>query len=270
MTPPSLATSSPTLAPPTLASPTLSEALVPAVLASQGLRKSFRRRKVVRDVSLRLQSGEVVGLLGPNGAGKTTTFRMMAGLLVPDAGEVTLDGVDVTREPLHVRARRGLGYLPQETTVFRGLRVRDNLLAVLEATSLPRAARHERADTLLAEFSLTHLRAAKAETLSGGERRRLEIARALATRPRFLMLDEPFTGLDPIAVAEVERLLLPLARERGLGLLVTDHAAREMLHICDRIYLIHDGAIACEGPPAEVAASPFAREVYLGEGFRMS
>jgi lipopolysaccharide export system ATP-binding protein len=240
------------------------------ILAARDLEKSFRRRRVVRGVSLELREREIVGLLGPNGAGKTTTFRMVVGLESPDAGRVSLDGRDVTKLPLHARARSGLGYLPQESTIFRGLSVRDNLHAVLEATNLSREARASRADSLLSDFGLAHLSRARAETLSGGERRRLEIARALATSPRFLLLDEPFTGLDPIAVAEVERLLRPLASERGVGLLITDHAARELLSICDRVYLMHDGAIACVGTPAEVAASPFAREVYLGEGFRLS
>jgi lipopolysaccharide export system ATP-binding protein len=239
-------------------------------LDARDLQKSFRRRRVVRGVSLELREREIVGLLGPNGAGKTTTFRMVVGLESPDAGRISLDGRDVTTLPLHARARSGLGYLPQESTIFRGLSVRDNLHAVLEATNLSREARTSRADSLLSDFGLAHLSRARAETLSGGERRRLEIARALATSPRFLLLDEPFTGLDPIAVAEVERLLRPLASERGVGLLITDHAARELLPICDRVYLMHDGAIACVGTPAEVAASPFAREVYLGEGFRLS
>ena len=239
-------------------------------LKASNLKKRYKSRTVVQDVSIEVQSGEVVGLLGPNGAGKTTTFRMMVGLEVPDRGSVLLGGEDVTRRPLHARARRGLGYLPQESTIFRGLTVRENLLAVLEATPLGRSERSAQATSLLGEFGLSHLERSKAETLSGGERRRLEIARALATSPRFLLLDEPFTGLDPIAVAEVERLLVPLAKERGLGLLITDHAARELLGVCDRVYLLHDGALACEGTAAEIAQSPFAREVYLGQNFRLS
>jgi lipopolysaccharide export system ATP-binding protein len=240
------------------------------LLLAQDLWKSFRRRAVVRGVSLRLQAGELVGLLGPNGAGKTTTFRALTGLDRPDKGRVVVDGSDLSRLPMHERARAGLGYLPQEPTVFRRLSVADNLRAVLEKTGLRRAEREARAEKLLGEFSLTHLARARGETLSGGERRRLEIARALCTEPRFLLLDEPFTGLDPIAVGEVQSLLLPLARERGIGLLITDHAARELLTICDRVYLMHDGRIACEGTPAEVAASPFAREVYLGERFQLA
>jgi lipopolysaccharide export system ATP-binding protein len=240
------------------------------LLVAHELWKSFRRRAVVRGVSLRLQGGEVVGLLGPNGAGKTTTFRALTGLDRPDRGRVLVDGVDVSRVPMHVRARRGLGYLPQEPTVFRRLSVRDNLRAVLEATGRTRPERERRMDELLSEFGLAALSGARGETLSGGERRRLEIARALCTDPQFLLLDEPFTGLDPIAVREVQGLLRPLARERGIGLLVTDHAARELLGICDRVYLIHDGRIACEGSPADVVASPFAREVYLGEGFQLA
>jgi lipopolysaccharide export system ATP-binding protein len=238
------------------------------LLVAQDLRKSFRGRAVVRGVSLRLQEGEIVGLLGPNGAGKTTTFRILTGLERAEVGRVLLNGADVTRLPLHARARRGLGYLPQEPTVFRRLTVSDNLRAVLEVTGLSRPEREARAERLLGEFALTHLGRARAETLSGGERRRLEIARALCTEPAFLLLDEPFTGLDPIAVAEVQRLLLPLARERGLGLFVTDHAAREILGVCDRVYLMHEGEIACQGTAAEVASSALAREVYLGEGFR--
>jgi lipopolysaccharide export system ATP-binding protein len=239
------------------------------LLVGSDLWKSFRKRTVVRGVSVRLQGGEIVGLLGPNGAGKTTTFRCMTGLERPERGRVLLDGADLTRLPMDARARRGLGYLPQEPTVFRRLSVEDNLRAVLEITSLPRPERAARAAALLEEFGLAHLARARGETLSGGERRRLEIARALCTEPRFLLLDEPFTGLDPIAVEEVQRLLVPLARERGIGLLITDHAAREILGLCDRVYLLHDGEIACEGTAAEVAASPFAREVYLGEQFRL-
>ena len=239
------------------------------LVLAQDLWKVYRKRAVVRGVSMRLQAGEIVGLLGPNGAGKTTTFRMVTGLERPERGRVFFDGADVTRLPIHARARLGLGYLPQEATVFRGLSVRDNLCAVLEATPLSRAERSRRADLLLEEFGLGHLSSARAQTLSGGERRRLEIARALCTEPQFLLLDEPFTGLDPISVGEVQKLLRPLAHERGIGLLLTDHAARELFELCDRIYLMHDGALACEGSAAEVAASPFAREVYLGESFRL-
>ena len=232
------------------------------VLRASGLHKAFAGRPVVQDVGLEVQAGEVVGLLGPNGAGKTTVFRMLAGLLAPDRGTVFLGEHDVTALPLHARARRGLGYLPQQPTVFQGLSVRANVELVLEARGRPRAL----ADSLLAEAGLEHLARAAAESLSGGERRRLEIARCLAGEHRVLLLDEPFAGVDPVAVQDLQARVGALA-QRGLGILVTDHAVREAMGVCQRVLVIDGGCVQCEGSPDHVARDPRVRARYLGEGY---
>ena len=238
------------------------------LLLAEGLEKSFRRRQVVRGASFEVRAGEVVGLLGPNGAGKTTCFRMMVGLLRADRGCITLDGQDVTRLPMHRRCRLGLGYLPQEPSIFRKLTVLENFLAILEVTGCPRVERQGRADALLAEYNLTAVRGSLGESLSGGERRRAEIARSLIARPRFMLFDEPFAGVDPLAVGELQALIGGL-RARGLGVLISDHNARETLAICDRAYLIAEGGILESGTPEAIAQSPRARAVYLGEAFRL-
>ena len=238
-------------------------------LRAEKLSKAYRRRRVVDEVSFHVEPGEVVGLLGPNGAGKTTSFRMVAGLVEPDGGRVFLGDDELTGEPLHLRARRGLGYLPQEASVFRKLSVRDNFLAALEG--LPGVSgpeRRRRADALLEEFHLGALRDAPGEQLSGGERRRVEIARSLIPGPKFILFDEPFAGVDPIAVGDLQKQIADL-RGRGLGVLITDNSARETLGICDRAYLLSGGRILEEGTPAELARSDRARAVYLGENFRL-
>lgn len=235
--------------------------------AGTGLAKRYGAREALRGVSIEVRPAELVGLLGPNGAGKTTCFNAMVGLLRPDRGQVTLDGVDVTRLPMFERARRGLGYLPQEPSVFRKLTVRENLDLVYEARGVPRSERKSRGDVVLHDFGLARVERARAETLSGGERRRLEIARAIAAEPSFLLLDEPFTGVDPIAVDDVRALLAGLARDRGLGVLVTDHNAREVLELCSRVYVIHEGTILAHGSPREVAQSEAVVRVYLGDRF---
>ena len=239
-----------------------------ATLRTHELTKSYSGRTVVRGVSLDVASGEVVGLLGPNGAGKTTTFYMTVGLTEPDAGRVILDGEDVTDDPMYVRARKGIGYLPQEPSIFRGLTVEENILAILETLDLDRAGRQERLRTLLAELHLTPLAKAPAHTLSGGERRRAEITRALVVSPRFILLDEPFAGIDPIAVTEIQKIIFHL-KERGIGVLVTDHNVRETLRITDRAYIVHDGAIFRSGTPASLAADADVRRIYLGADFRL-
>ncbi|MCI0571727.1 MAG: LPS export ABC transporter ATP-binding protein [Myxococcaceae bacterium] len=240
-----------------------------SVLLAEGLQKRYRRRTVVDGVRVEVRQGEVVGLLGPNGAGKTTTFNMVVGMVAPDAGRVSLDGKDLTRLPMHRRAREGLGYLPQESSIFRRLTVRENFLAVLELQNgLSRLERERRADALLEEFGLTHVTDSLGETLSGGERRRAEIARSLIPGPRFILFDEPFAGVDPINVGDLQRQMSAL-RERGLGVLITDHNVQDTLRICDRAYIIAQGRILEEGRPADVAASPRARAVYLGERFRL-
>ncbi|MBI5494693.1 MAG: LPS export ABC transporter ATP-binding protein [Deltaproteobacteria bacterium] len=236
-------------------------------LRASGLVKRYGARTVVDGVSFDVLTGEVVGLLGPNGAGKSTSFHMVAGLVTPDGGEVTLADRPLHGRPLYERARSGLGYLPQEASIFRGLSVRDNLLAVLEGMPLGRAERAREADALLAEFSLAHVAGNKGSELSGGERRRAEIARALCTRPTHLLFDEPFAGVDPIAVAEIQRVIMSL-KARGLGILITDHNVRETLNVCDRAYLISKGRILLAGSPREILESAVAREVYLGEGFQ--
>ncbi|MBI2188308.1 MAG: LPS export ABC transporter ATP-binding protein [Acidobacteria bacterium] len=239
-----------------------------STLRTHELTKSYSGRTVVRGVSLEVASGEVVGLLGPNGAGKTTTFYMVVGLTAPDAGRVALDGEDLTDDPMYVRARKGIGYLPQEPSIFRGLTVEQNILAILETLDLPKAERRERLQSLLAELNLTPLAKAPAHTLSGGERRRVEITRALAVSPRFMLLDEPFAGIDPIAVTDIQKIIFHL-RERGIGLLVTDHNVRETLRITDRAYIVHDGVIFRSGTPESLAADEEVRRIYLGAEFRL-
>ena len=237
-------------------------------LIAQSLQKRFRSRVVVNDVSLDIQPGEVVGLLGPNGAGKTTSFYMIVGVLRPDGGRIFLEGEDVSDLPMYRRCRRGMGYLPQESSVFRKLTVEENLLAILETQELSHAERRARLEELLAELELTPLARHKAYTLSGGERRRLEITRALVSNPRYLLLDEPFTGIDPIAIGDIQEIVARL-KERGIGVLITDHNVRETLAITDRAYILHDGRILASGTGAELASNPKAREIYLGEKFSL-
>jgi lipopolysaccharide export system ATP-binding protein len=234
----------------------------------EGLHKHYRRRQVVKGVSLEAVSGEVVGLLGPNGAGKTTIFYMMVGLVRPDEGEVRLNGTVVTDLPMHRRARLGLGYLPQEPSVFRKLSVRDNILAFLEETSLSPGERRERSDAILREMRIGHVSDTMGYALSGGERRRVEIARALVLSPDFLLLDEPFAGIDPISVADLQQVILGL-KERGIGVIMTDHNVRDTLKVCDRAYIISEGEILLAGKPGEIAASDRVREIYLGDGFSL-
>ncbi len=239
-----------------------------STLRTHELTKSYGGRTVVRGVSLDLSSGEVVGLLGPNGAGKTTTFYMTVGLTEPDSGRVELDGEDVTNDPMYLRARKGIGYLPQEPSIFRGLTVEQNILAILETLDLDRATRRERLRSLLAELGLTPLAHSPAYTLSGGERRRAEITRALAISPRFILLDEPFAGIDPIAVTEIQKIVSHL-KDNGIGVLITDHNVRETLRITDRAYIVHDGVIFKSGTPAALAADDDVRRIYLGADFRL-
>lgn len=238
-------------------------------LRIEHLRKSFRKKMVIRDVTMTLQRGEVVGLLGPNGSGKTTTFYAIAGLIFPEAGTVTIDGVVVTALPMYRRARLGIGYLPQEMSIFRGLSVEDNISAVLDITYGDQHKRRERLEELLSEFSIEHLRRAPALALSGGERRRVEIARCLAAEPKYLLLDEPFAGVDPISVADIRHLVAEL-KNRGIGVLITDHNVRETLEIVDRAYILHDGQVLMSGTPSEVVENENVRRVYLGENFRFS
>jgi lipopolysaccharide export system ATP-binding protein len=239
-----------------------------STLTTHDLTKSYGGRTVVRGVSIQVASGEIVGLLGPNGAGKTTTFYMTVGLTAPDAGRVVLNGEDVTGSPMYMRARKGIGYLPQEPSIFRGLTVEQNLLAILETLRLSRRERKERVTELLAELNLTPLAKAAAHTLSGGERRRAEITRALVISPRFILLDEPFAGIDPIAVTDIQKIIFHL-KERGIGVLITDHNVRETLRITDRAYIVHDGAIFRSGTPASLAADEDVRRIYLGHEFRL-
>jgi len=240
-----------------------------ARLLAKGLIKAYRRRRVVDGVHFDVRQGEVVGLLGPNGAGKTTSFYLVLGLTKLDAGAVTLDGMDLTHLPLHHRARRGIGYLPQEPSIFRRLTVRENFLAVLELNrQLDREARAKKAASLIEEFGLGHIADSRGDTLSGGERRRVEIARSLIPSPRFMLFDEPFAGVDPINVIDLQRQIV-LLKSRGLGVLITDHNVRDTLKICDRAYIIAHGRILEEGTPAEIAQSPQARSVYLGDRFRL-
>ena len=239
-----------------------------ATLRTESLTKRYGGRTVVKGVSLDISAGEVVGLLGPNGAGKTTTFYMTVGLVAPDSGRVMLDDHDVTDDPMYVRARKGIGYLPQEPSIFRGLTVEQNLLAILETLPLSRAERKARLEELLAELSLTHLAKSMAYTLSGGERRRCEIARALASRPSFILLDEPFAGIDPIAVTDIQQIIFHL-KARGIGVLITDHNVRETLRITDRACIVADGTIFKAGTPDALASDDEVRRIYLGQDFRL-
>jgi lipopolysaccharide export system ATP-binding protein len=239
-----------------------------ATLRTEELTKSYSGRTVVRGVSLEVESGEVVGLLGPNGAGKTTTFYMTVGLTTPDSGRVILNGEDVTELPMYARARKGIGYLPQEPSIFRGLTVEQNIMAILETLDLDSAARRTRCRELLAELNLTSLAASPAYTLSGGERRRAEITRALVVSPKFLLLDEPFAGIDPIAITDIQKIIFHL-KERGIGVLITDHNVRETLRITDRAYIVHDGGIFHSGTPDTLAADEEVRRIYLGTEFRL-
>lgn len=252
----------------TPATPATPPGLKPKLVAS-GLMKRYGRREVVRGVDLELERGEIVALFGPNGAGKTTTFYMMVGFVRPNAGTIRLNRAEVTRFPMHQRARMGLGYLPQEPSAFRRMTARDNLLAILEFQNLDRRERERRADELLEEFSLSHLRDAMAFTLSGGERRRLEIARSLTTNPDFILLDEPFTGVDPKSVREIQRLIRDLRERRGLGVFITDHSVRETLALTDRVYLMYDGRVVFHGTPDAFARDTGVRDYYLGEEFEL-
>lgn len=237
-------------------------------LRTANLTKSYGGRTVVRGVSLAVDAGEIVGLLGPNGAGKTTTFYMVVGLTSPDAGRVLLAGQDVTNDPMYVRARKGIGYLPQEPSIFRGLTVEQNVLAILETLNLSRAGRRARAAELLNELKLASLAKSPAHTLSGGERRRVEITRALVISPVFILLDEPFAGIDPIAVTDIQSIIFHL-KARGIGVLITDHNVRETLRITDRAYIVHDGAVFRSGTPDELAADDDVKRIYLGTDFRL-
>lgn len=240
-----------------------------SVMQALDLAKSYKGRQVVRDVSLELATGEIVGLLGPNGAGKTTAFYMIIGLIRADAGQVILNDRNLSRAPMHERARRGIGYLPQESSVFRKLSVRDNILAILQTRKeLDRSTREARLETLMQEFHIDHLADSMGMSLSGGERRRVEIARALAMEPDFILLDEPFAGVDPISVHDIKQIIRTL-RERDIGVLVTDHNVRDTLDICNRAYIVNAGSILAQGPPADILSNQQVREVYLGESFRI-
>ncbi len=238
-------------------------------LRVENLRKAYRKRVVIRDFSMELNRGEVVALLGPNGSGKTTTFYAVAGLLTPEGGRVMIDGRDATTLPMYRRAKLGIGYLPQEMSIFRGLSVEDNVTAILDITYSDRHKRRERLEELLSEFSIEHLRRAPALALSGGERRRVEIARCLAANPKYLLLDEPFAGVDPISVGDIRHLVSDL-KKRGIGVLITDHNVRETLEIVDRAYILHDGRVLMSGTPEEVVENENVRRVYLGDNFRIS
>ena len=237
-------------------------------LRTEDLTKSYGGRTVVKGVSVALESGEVIGLLGPNGAGKTTTFSMIVGLTAPDSGHVLLDGTEVTDDPMYIRARKGIGYLPQEASVFRGLTVEQNIMAILETLDLSGAERRTRLRDLLAELGLTPLAKSPAYTLSGGERRRCEITRALVMSPKFMLLDEPFAGIDPIAVTDIQNIIFHL-KQRGIGVLITDHNVRETLRITDRAYIVHDGIIFRSGTPDSLAADEEVKRIYLGSEFRL-
>lgn len=237
-------------------------------LCADGIGKSYSGRNILRDISLKVRRGEVVGLLGPNGAGKTTCFYALTGLVAPDHGQITFDGEDITHLPMYRRAQLGIGYLPQETSIFRGMTVADNIRAILEVVEGDRKLREAMLDELLEEFSITHLRNTQALALSGGERRRCEIARALAARPSFVLLDEPFAGIDPIAISDIRNLTAHL-KHRGIGVLITDHNVRETLDIIDRAYIIYEGHVLFEGSPDAVLESPDVRRVYLGDSFSL-
>ncbi|MFW2588507.1 LPS export ABC transporter ATP-binding protein [Sagittula sp. SSi028] len=252
-----------------MAKPELSVTEGDSGLRVSHLRKSYRKRVVIRDVTMRLGRGEVVALLGPNGSGKTTSFYAIAGLVNPDAGEVLIDGQDATYLPMYRRARMGIGYLPQEMSIFRGLSVEDNIGAVLDISEADSTRRRERLEELLGEFSIEHLRRAPALALSGGERRRVEIARCLAADPKYLLLDEPFAGVDPISVGDIRHLVADL-KTRGLGVLITDHNVAETLALVDRAYILHDGKVLMSGTPEEVVQNDNVRRVYLGDNFRLA
>ena len=237
-------------------------------LVVSNLSKSYKKRIVLKDVSLSVQQGEAVGLLGPNGAGKTTSFYCVTGLISPDSGKITLNGIDITKFPVYRRARLGIGYLPQEASIFRGLNVEDNIRAVLEVVEKNKEKREQDLDALLKEFSIEHLRFSPSRALSGGERRRLEIARALASKPSFILLDEPLAGIDPIAVGDIKELVAQL-KNRGLGVLITDHNVRETLSIIDRAYILHDGVVLKQGVPEEIIADENVRKTYLGKNFSL-
>ncbi len=260
-----------TTGPQAIHTPPIDETLRPLPLRGleiKALGKSFKRRPVLRDVSLSVKRGEAVGLLGPNGAGKTTCFYCVTGLIAPDAGFILLDGMAITGLPMYRRARMGIGYLPQEASIFRGLTVEENVMAVLEVVEPDADARDAQLEALLAEFSVSHLRRASALSLSGGERRRVEIARALASRPSFILLDEPLAGIDPIAVGEIRNLVAHL-KDRDIGVLITDHNVRETLDIIDRAYILYDGTVMMEGAPSEIVAHEGVRRVYLGDHFTL-
>ena len=239
-----------------------------ATLRTKDLVKSYSGRTVVKGVSIEVASGEVIGLLGANGAGKTTTFSMVVGLTAPDSGRVLLDGVDVTDDPMYIRARKGIGYLPQEASIFRGLSVEQNIMAILETLSLDRGERRTRLRELLAELGLTPLAKSPAYTLSGGERRRVEITRALVISPKFMLLDEPFAGIDPIAITDIQKIIFHL-KSQGIGVLITDHNVRETLRITDRAYIVHDGVIFKSGTPQSLAEDEDVKRIYLGADFRL-
>ena len=239
-----------------------------STLQTEELTKSYGGRTVVKQVNIDVNQGEVVGLLGPNGAGKTTTFYMVVGLTAPDSGRVLLDGKDLTEDPMYVRARKGIAYLPQEPSVFRGLTVEQNILAILETVKLKRELRKQRLQELLAELNLTPIAQSMAHSLSGGERRRVEITRALVMSPKFILLDEPFAGIDPIAVTDIQEIIFHL-KERGIGVLITDHNVRETLKITDRAYIVHDGVIFKNGTPSDLAEDKAVKEIYLGTEFRL-
>ena len=239
------------------------------ILRADNLAKSYKGRKVVSDISIEIQSGEIIGLLGPNGAGKTTSFYMITGLIKPDQGKVTIDDEDLSRAPMHERARKGLGYLPQEASIFRKLTVKENILAILETReALSEAQREEKAQSLMEEFNIAHIAETSGMSLSGGERRRTEIARALATDPSFMLHDEPFAGVDPISVNDIKQIIHDLSA-RGIGILVTDHNVRETLDICEKAYIVSEGFILASGTPKEILDNQQVREVYLGEKFRL-
>ncbi|MGP6240791.1 LPS export ABC transporter ATP-binding protein [Aeromonas salmonicida subsp. salmonicida] len=240
-----------------------------AVLKAAGLQKSYKRRMVVSDVSLEVGTGQLVGLLGPNGAGKTTSFYMIVGLVQSDAGLITIDDQDISQQPMHIRARNGIGYLPQEASIFRRLSVFDNLMGVMQTRKgLSREEREDKVEQLLEEFNITHIRDNLGQSLSGGERRRVEIARALAAEPRFILLDEPFAGVDPISVIDIKKIIQHL-KDRGLGVLITDHNVRETLDVCEKAYIVSHGKMIAEGAPAEILADEQVKRVYLGDQFSL-
>jgi lipopolysaccharide export system ATP-binding protein len=239
-----------------------------SVLEAKHLSKIYKKRPVVRDVSIKVSNGEIVGLLGPNGAGKTTCFTMIAGLTVPNSGEIILNGQNITKLPMYMRARMGIGYLPQESSIFRGLNVEDNIMLVLEVTNPDEEEREKKLEELMAEFSISHLRYTESTALSGGERRRLEIARTIAMDPEFILFDEPLAGVDPIAVYDIKILIRKL-QERKIGILITDHNVRETLDIVDRAYIIYDGSVLMEGKPEEIVESYDVKKLYLGEEFKI-